>query len=100
MYRLNCWEFMKCEREEGGSRSRVLGVCPASKDARLHGIHSGINAGRSCWVLAGTLCKGKVQGTFASKFSDCKSCNFYLTVKEEEFPNFQLSPTLLRIVTG
>ena len=90
---------MKCERQAGGKRASDLGVCPAAKDARLDGVHGGIHAGRSCWVLSGTLCKGEVQGTFARKFKNCETCNFYQTVKKEEFPHFQLSGVLLRRIT-
>ena len=99
MDKRNCWEFMNCGREEGDSSSAELGICPASRERRLDGIHHGLNAGRSCWVLAGTLCKGRIEGTFASKFSNCKDCNFYRAVKEEEFPHFRLSPTLLKMVS-
>lgn len=47
----NCWEFKNCGREFGGIKARELGVCPASTDERLNGIHNGENAGRSCWVV-------------------------------------------------
>ena len=99
MPKLNCWEFKKCEREPGGRRAPDLGVCPAAQEDRLHGIHDGTNAGRSCWVLAGTLCKGEIQGTFGVKFRDCGTCNFYQTVKREEFPNFQLSAVLIKKIS-
>ena len=49
----------------------------------------------SCWVLAGTLCSGQVQGTFAQKYKNCELCDFYKNVKQEEFPQFQLSALLL-----
>ena len=95
MSKLNCWEFMNCGRHDGGSHVSDLGVCPATKEMRLDGVHGGSNAGRSCWVISGTLCKGEVQGSFARKFGNCKACNFYQTVKEQEFPNFELTPVLL-----
>jgi len=41
------------------------------------------------------LCGGKVQGTFAAKFGNCKECQFYEMVRREAFPNFVLSATLL-----
>jgi hypothetical protein len=91
----NCWEFKKCGREAGGAHVRDLGVCPAATEARLDGVHGGRNAGRACWVVAGTLCKGETQGTFAVKFGACESCDFYLSVREEEFPQFQFSSILL-----
>ncbi len=99
MFKLNCWEVMKCEREPGGRQTLDLGVCPASQEKRLDGIHDGTNAGRSCWILAGTLCKGEVQGTFARKFDNCKACKFYLNVRKEESSKFKLSPVLIKIIT-
>jgi hypothetical protein len=84
MKKLNCWEFMKCGREPGGSNVAELGVCPASIETRASGIHEGVNAGRCCWAFAGTFCGGKVQGTFAQKFETCTDCPFYKTVTEEE----------------
>jgi hypothetical protein len=59
--RTPCWEFMKCGRDVN---SEVK--CPAHP-----------NFGRSCWVVAGTFCEGKAQGTFAQKYEDCKKCEFY-----------------------
>jgi hypothetical protein len=95
MKKKNCWEFKKCGREPGGERVRELGVCPAAAEHRLDSVHGGRMAGRSCWVVAGTLCKGQVQGTFAMKFGSCETCDFYLAVREEEFPAFQFSSILL-----
>jgi hypothetical protein len=95
MKKLNCWEFKKCGREAGGPQVQEFGVCPATKEQRLDGIHGGSQAGRSCWVLAGTLCGGQVQGTFAQKYRNCEICDFYKMVRKEEFTRFQLSATLL-----
>jgi hypothetical protein len=91
----NCWEVKNCGRQLGGKKVKELGICPASMEARLDGIHNGKNAGRSCWVVAGTLCGGAEQGTFAKKFHSCETCEFYETVKKEEFPSFKFSSTLL-----
>jgi signal transduction histidine kinase len=30
-----------------------------------------------CWEIAGTFCRGKVQGVFAKKFKDCQACEVY-----------------------
>lgn len=92
----NCWEFKNCGRHEGGEHVRDLGVCPTALERRLDGVHNGTNAGRACWIVSGTLCKGEVQGTFAQKFKSCLACDFYLHVKKDEHPNFQLSPILLK----
>lgn len=99
MVKLNCWEFMDCGRRAGGSRVSELGTCPVTEEHRLDGVHEGINAGRSCWVMAGTLCNGKVQETFARKFHNCSECNFYKTVKKEEFPHFRLSAALMKRIS-
>ncbi|RJR18540.1 MAG: hypothetical protein C4581_06270 [Nitrospiraceae bacterium] len=92
---LNCWEVKKCGREPGGPRADELGVCPSSTEQRLHGVHSGHNAGRACWVIAGSMCGGKIQGTFAEKYQDCSICDFYMKVKSEEHRNFLMISTLL-----
>jgi hypothetical protein len=63
---MNCWEFKQCGREAGGAKAAELGVCPAYPD---HGTH--------CARLAGTLCGGKVQGSFAAKLASCLQCTFY-----------------------
>ncbi len=94
--KLNCWEAKKCGREPGGERVHDLGICPAAEEKRLDGTHGGRNAGRSCWVLAGTLCGGAVQGTFAQKYKNCQVCDFYEQVRKEEFPSFKLSMELLK----
>lgn len=91
----NCWEFKGCGREPGGSRVGEDGICPATTTDKLNGVHEGKNAGRACWVVAGTYCGGIVQGTFAKKFDNCVKCDFYNKVKAEETPNFQLSATLI-----
>ncbi len=75
--KLNCWEVMKCHRQPGGIYEKVLGTCPAAQDERLDRVHDGTNAGRACRVMAGTLCKGEVQGTFAQKFKNCEECDFF-----------------------
>lgn len=63
---MNCWEFKKCGREKGGVNEKELGLCPAYPD---HGTH--------CARIAGTLCGGKVQGTFAMKLIACMNCEFF-----------------------
>ncbi|HMK46388.1 MAG TPA: FIST N-terminal domain-containing protein [Methanocella sp.] len=89
MGKLNCWEYMKCGREQGGEKAFDLGVCPASMVTMLDGVNGGKNGGRACWAIAGTFCNGKAQGVFAMKRSDCESCAFYRTVHDEEGPNLK-----------
>ena len=86
---MNCWDFKKCGRQPGGSRASILGVCPASVDTKASGFNHGLNGGRICWALTGTLCGGKVQGTFAEKFMNCMECDFYRLVQTEEGKDMQ-----------
>ncbi len=80
----NCWEYKNCGREPGGKKADELGVCPAASDQSYSGTNDGTNAGRYCWKVAGTLCGGEVQGSFADKLMNCTKCDFYKMVKEEE----------------
>ena len=63
---MNCWEFKKCGREEGGAKAHELGVCPSYPQS-----------GKSCARVAGTFCGGTVQGTFAAKLVNRLQCDFY-----------------------
>jgi len=80
----NCWEFKKCGRQPRGVLSNQLGICPASTERALDGIHGGKNAGRACWAVAGTFCGGAIQGTEAQKQNNCWQCTFFQQVKKEE----------------
>ena len=91
----NCWEVMGCGREPGGAKASEMGVCPVCKDTRLDGVHEGKNAGRACWAVAGSMCGGKVQGTYALKYKDCSECAFYQRVKKEESWKFETLGRLL-----
>jgi len=87
----NCWEIKGCGRELGGKNAKELGVCPASIHRRLDGVHGGKNAGRACWLVAGTMCARPVQGTFAQEYKDCLQCDFYKKVKKEEGLDFKMT---------
>lgn len=52
----HCWEKKQCKEEN----------CPAYQN----------ETGR-CWLIAGTMCDGKVQGKFAQKFESCTECDFF-----------------------
>jgi hypothetical protein len=93
--KVNCWELMRCEREPGGNRVAEFGVCPASVETSGNGINEGINSGRCCWAIAGTMCFGEVQGTSASKIQDCMDCGFFWAVADEE-TDFTASVSCLR----
>lgn len=86
----NCWEVMKCERHSDGLKIDELGACPGAGDSRFNGLHGGKNAGRTCWMIAGTLCGGKIQGTTAQKHKNCITCEFYKLVKKEEGLDFKM----------
>ncbi len=81
---LNCRESKKCGRGPGGAKRAEFGECPAATDTSYNGRNGGTNAGRSCWKAAGTLCGGKVQGTWAAKMGNCIACDFYKLVVEEQ----------------
>ena len=66
-HQIKCWEHMQCGRDQDCSVK-----CPAYP-----------NFGRVCWAVAGTFCEGKVQGTFAQKYDDCKKCEFYQKMRKE-----------------
>ncbi len=93
MKKLNCWEVKKCGQDVANKGSAV---CPVRDETRLDGVHGGFRAGRACWVVAGTLCGGKVQGDFAAKYNDCEQCDFYKQVKKEEGADHVLSIILLK----
>lgn len=93
--RKNCWEFKNCGREEGGRNATELGICPAALTEELNEVHGGTNAGRACWVIAGTLCGGNIQGSFAKKYKDCSICDFYQDVRHRERGGFVHSIVLL-----
>lgn len=61
-----CWEIKHCGRTPGGSNVKELGICPAYP-----------NNGHSCWVVAGTFCRGEVQGSYAKKVAHCSACEVY-----------------------
>lgn len=94
--KLNCWEHKKCERQPGGKLVYKFGLCRATRESRLDGVHGGDNGGRSCWVVAGTFCGGKVQGTFARKYETCKECDFYKMVLGEEGSNLEITLSLFK----
>ena len=94
----NCWEVKNCGREVNGAKSLDLGVCIAVTESRLNSVHDGQNGGRTCWVVAGTLCGGKPQGTFAQKEESCVRCDFYKKIRRDEGKSFRLSGGLLELL--
>ena len=82
----NCWEHKNCGRWPNGPKATEFGICPVTIDTNLHGAHGGQQAGRACWVVAGSLCGGRVQGSYAEKMNNCWKCDFMNIVKQEEEP--------------
>ncbi len=96
MVKLNCWEVKKCGRQPGGPKAVELGVCPASVEMKLDGSNMGKMGGRACWAIAGTLCGGKIQGTYAMKLANCMECEFFKAVRQEEGEKYQSSKELIK----
>ena len=63
-----CWEHMQCKMDVNHDES-----CPAYP-----------YFGRICWTVAGTLCAGKIQGTYAQKIHDCSKCGYYRQVQSSQ----------------
>ncbi len=95
MAKINCWEHKKCGRQRGGDKVAEFGVCPAASADKADGINGGANGGRACWPIAGTLCGGVVQGTFAMKMQNCMKCDFYKAVQREQGQEFKLAKDIL-----
>ena len=88
--KVNCWEFMRCGREPGGRVADTEGVCPAAVMRDLDGVHGGVNAGRSCWVVSGTLARDPESGCRHAKNVGCMRCDFYeFVVSEEMTPEYR-----------
>jgi hypothetical protein len=83
----NCWEMMKCGREPNG-RNENLGICSAAMPGEHDGKNRGRYGGRFCWNIAGSFCKGAIQGTVAKKLQNCQECGFYVLVSNEEGKDF------------
>ena len=97
---VNCWEYMKCGRGPGGEHVADLGACPVAEALSVNGLHGGQNGGRTCWAISGTLCGGKVQGSFACKIRHCQDCDFYHLVKCEEGDSFASIDSILNRLRG
>ena len=87
----NCWEARNCGREIGGAKVAQDGICPAATATKLEGVNRGINGGRVCWAVAGTMGTKVCNLTFSEKIVDCVMCDFYQTVLQEE-SNFEIYP--------
>ncbi|MHB9111663.1 MAG: HD-GYP domain-containing protein [Thermoleophilia bacterium] len=53
-----CWEVKNCDKTD----------CPVFGKRNVR-----------CWLVAGTYCRGEVQGKFAQKLGNCSKCTIYQT---------------------
>lgn len=93
--RLNCWEYKNCGHGPNMNKNNQM-TCPTVSEGKLDGVHNGVQAGRTCWVVAGTYCNGSVQGKFAQKYNTCMNCDFYQKVLEEEGHKFVITLLLMK----
>lgn len=93
MEKINCWDYKKCGRQPGGHKVNERGICPASTESRLDGIHHGKNGGRCCWAILATNCSGSqnAETLYTQKLKECMNCDFYKKAFKEEFgkPSFK-----------
>jgi hypothetical protein len=82
--RMNCWDYQQCGRELGGASVDGPGPCPASTALEYDGTHDGLNGGRMCWSVEGTLCEGCAHSTPEEKRAYCAKCSFYRRVHIEQ----------------
>jgi hypothetical protein len=61
----NCWDFRRCPPE-------IRKTCPAWE----------FKAGRLCWFITGTLCRGKQFSNWDRKIFECRKCEVF----QEIFP--------------
>lgn len=88
--KLNCWDYFKCGREIF-ARHRKDSVCVVSITSCNNGLNEGINSGRYCWKIPGSLCQSNLggdQGSIKYKEEHCQTCSFRKLVEMEEGENF------------
>jgi len=62
---VHCWEVLNCPDERRD-------ICPAYP-----------TQGDSCWMVTGTQCGGKEQGSYHEKIANCRKCNVYQMVHQD-----------------
>ncbi|MHA2128242.1 MAG: two-CW domain-containing protein [Promethearchaeota archaeon] len=77
MKKLNCWEFMKCDKGLTDNDNGKSGSCPVASEIFANDLNGGTNGGRICWVIMDRHCKKKAQTT-------CFQCEFHYKVMSEE----------------
>lgn len=71
MNHIRCYEYMKCGRELGGRHVEEFGYCPAA-----------LAPDNNCWLVAGTMCSGTIEGSYAQKIDTCIICAYYNKMQE------------------
>jgi hypothetical protein len=61
--KMRCWNYNECGHEKDS-------LCPAVAG----------NTGKPCWLVAKTLCGGKVHGRHAQRTKSCEGCAFYIYI--------------------
>lgn len=97
MTSLNCWEYMACGRQPGGTQAAALGVCQAATLSLADGVNGGVNGGRVCWAVSGTIGGGSGQCQHLEKVSDCCRCDFLRFVRHVQGGDMVLVPGCLAV---
>jgi methyl-accepting chemotaxis protein len=69
---VTCWEMKNCPTDRRDS-------CPAYPES-----------GGECWMVTGTQCGGKEQGTYQQKMANCRKCDVYKAAHNSR-PQLRLS---------
>lgn len=67
--------------------NKIEGHCWKKKQCKEANCPAYQNENGRCWLIAGTMCDGKVQGKFAQKFESCTECDIF----KEIFGDDQIS---------
>jgi hypothetical protein len=94
----NCWDYYRCGKQAEGDHGKKHDVCPAYLETKLNGVHNGMNGGRACWIVADTMCGGRIKRTLVPKFIVCNLCDFKKTVISEESQNFVVSDDFMKML--
>jgi rhodanese-related sulfurtransferase len=91
----NCWEYWDCGREPGGKNTE-MGICKAAVDEHFDGINGGKCAGRMCWTVPGTLCRGTHQSNTIEKYVTCQECPFFKEIYDLYIESRDNRPVVLK----
>lgn len=74
--KVRCWEKENCHKKS----------CPAYQNPEAR-----------CWLITGTLCGGRTQGEFSSKYAKCTECNVYVDLVHRD-PVIEISEHLVTLI--